>query len=255
MIEPTYRRYDSIGSGYRGPRTPDPRIQAAIKAEWRGARSIVNIGAGAGSYEPSDRTVIAVEPSQTMLAQRPSSAAPATCARAEALPFADGTFDLATAYLTIHHWEDIARGLAEARRVANRVLLLTWIPYPEPFWLMDYFPEIEAFDLGQFPTIEALAEMLGEVDATPVPIPRDCIDGFLCAYWARPRAYLDPEVRKAISSFARLDPTVIAAGIDRLAADLDSGEWERQYGGQMQAESRDYGYRLVSTRASESRGR
>ncbi len=247
MIEPIWRRYDTIGTGYRGPRSPDLRIAAAISAEWGDAQRIVNIGAGAGSYESTDRMVVAVEPSRTMLRQRPRGAAPAIEARAEALPFPDDTFDLATAYLTIHHWADIPRGLAEAQRVAKRVLLLTWIGFPERFWLLDYFPEIETIDLALFPTIEELGAMLGGVRAVPLPIPRDCTDGFLCAYWARPEAYLDPGVRNAISTFSLIKGT--DPGVVRLARDLHSGEWERRYGEIRTAESPDFGYRLVVTNA------
>ena len=201
-------RYDTIGRGYARGRRSEPRIAARLTAALDDARSVLNVGAGAGSYEPPDRRVIAVEPSAVMLAQRPVGAASAVRARAEALPFPDRAFDATMAVLTLHHWADRASGLAECARVARRrVILLTWDPSADTFWLVrDYFPEFAEADREVFPAMATYAEAFGagaRVEVAPVPVPRDCVDGFLGAYWARPAAYLDEAVRAGISSFAR----------------------------------------------------
>ena len=240
--------YDRIGRGYAEYRKPDPRIAAALHAALGDARSVINVGAGAGSYEPTDRDVLAVEPSATMIAQRPDGAAPCILGSADALPAEPASFDAAMAVLSAHHWPDLAAGLAEMRRVARRrVVLLTWVPDAPPFWLTrDYFPEIMAHDRTIFPDTEALAAMLerliGPTRITPLPIPHDCSDGFLCAYWRRPEAYLDEGARAAISSFARFDAT---AGLDCLRADLDSGTWLTRHGHLAKLDSLDCGYRIV----------
>ena len=185
--------YDTIGRGYARQRRPDPRIAAHVTAALGGARSVLNVGAGAGSYEPPDRRVVAVEPSGVMLAQRPPGAAPAVQARAEALPFPDRAFDATMAVLTLHHWADRARGLAECARVAReRVVLLTWDPAASGFWLTkEYFPAFIEADRRAFPCIASYAGAFGpgaRVHVPAVPVPRDCVDGFLGAYWARPEA-------------------------------------------------------------------
>lgn len=239
--------YDTIGRGYARQRRPDPRIAAHLITALGGARSVLNVGAGAGSYEPLDRRTVAVEPSAVMLAQRPPSAAPAVRARAEALPFRDGAFDAVMAILTLHHWVDRARGLAECARVAReRVVLLTWDPAADGFWLLqEYFPEFIEADRKQFPSIPSYAEMLGpsaRVQVAAVSVPRDCIDGFLGAYWARPAAYLDPTVHAGISSFARPG---IEMGLERLRADLASGAWHARHGELLDMDTLDLGYRLV----------
>jgi len=239
--------YDTIGRGYAKQRRTDPRIAARLTAALGGARSVLNVGAGAGSYEPADRRVVAAEPSAVMLAQRPPAAAPAVQARAEALPFADRAFDAAMAVLTIHHWTDRAGGIAECARVAReRVVLLTWDPASNGFWLVqDYFPEFMEADRRQFPGLAEYAEAFGpsaRVRVESVPVPRDCVDGFLGAYWARPEAYLDAAVRAGISSFARADTT---SGSERLRADLASGAWHARHGPLLLEEVLDMGYRLV----------
>lgn len=195
--------YDSIGRGYGRFRRPDPRIAAAIARALGAAESVANVGAGAGSYEPRDRNVIAVEPSLTMLRQRAREAAPAVRAVASALPFRDASFDASLAVLTVHHWPDRARGIAELRRT------------------------------------------LGCTTVLDVPVPRDCADGFQGAYWCRPEAYLDPGVRSAISSFARLTAVELEDGLARLRADLASDEWERRHGALRRQDQLDLGYRLV----------
>lgn len=239
--------YDTIGRTYARQRRSDPRIAAQLTRALGGAHSVLNVGAGAGSYEPTDRNVVAVEPSAIMIAQRASHAAPAVQARAEALPFANQSFDAVMALLTVHHWSDRARGLAECARVARqRVVLLTWDPASDGFWLVqDYFPEFLEADRGQFPRLDGYAEMIGpnaQVQVAPVPVPRDCVDGFLGAYWARPEAYLGPEVRAGISSFARPGTET---GLERLRADLESGAWRARHGHLSKADELDVGYRIV----------
>src|SRR5262245_51988590 len=239
--------YDTIGRGYAGRRRPAPRIAARLLAALGEARSVLNVGAGAGSYEPPDRPVVAVEPSAVMIAQRPPGAAPAVQARAEALPFPDRAFDAAMGVLTIHHWADRARGLAECARVARqRVVLMTWDPAADAFWLVrDYLPSFAELDRRQFPSMSAYAEAFGSdarVEIETVPVPRDCVDGFLGAYWARPAAYLDPSVQAGISSFAHPGAE---AGLQRLAADLESGAWRERHGHLLGVDALDLGYRLV----------
>lgn len=237
--------YDSIGRGYAAHRRPDPRLAARIHAALGDATTVVNVGAGAGSYEPADRPVVAVEPSEVMVRQRPPGAAPAVRATAQALPFRDASFDAALASLTIHHWPDWRRGVAEMRRIARRrVVILTWDVDHPGFWLTeDYFPEILPTDRAAFPTIADLAGALGGAEVHPVPIPADCTDGFLGAYWRRPAAYLDAGVRAAISALARIPDS--APALARLAADLADGTWERRHGRHLPADEYDMGYRLV----------
>jgi GNAT superfamily N-acetyltransferase len=242
-------RYDTIGRGYGRYRIPDPRIAARIADALGEAETVLNVGAGTGSYEPTDRRVVAVEPSATMIAQRPAGAAPVVQARAEALPFPDGAFDAAMAVLTVHHWSDWRRGIAELTRVARSVVILTWDPAHEGFWLTrDYFPDFIALDRAIFPPLDALASALGGADAQPVLVPGDCADGFLGAYWRRPHAYLDAGARGAISSFARIDDG--DPRIRRLAGDLDSGRWHDRYGHLLSEDTLDVGYRLVVRRGA-----
>lgn len=241
--------YDASRSAYAATRRPDPRIAAVIERALGDARSVVNVGAGAGSYESPEREVIAVEPSATMRAQRPPGAAEAIDARAEALPLADGSVDAGLAVLTVHHWEEPLRGLAELRRVARGpVVVLTFDPEQSgAFWLVrDYLPDAAALDQARLPSIEAIVEALGG-DATVerVPIPHDCRDGFLGAFWRRPELYLEPAVRPGISTFEDLDPAVLEEALARLRNDLDSGVWRRRYGGLLTREELDLGYRLV----------
>ena len=237
--------YDTIGIGYRALRRPDPRIAAAIISALGSAGSVVNVGAGAGSYEPVDRRVVAVELSREMIRQRPADAAPVVQASATALPFGAAAFDAALAVLTVHHWPDRAQGLAELRRVAgDRVVILTWEPDAAGFWLTeDYFPELVAIDRTIFPLREELERGLGPVELRPVPIPHDCVDGFLGAYWRRPHAYLDPAVRGAISTFSKIGD--VEPGLERLRCDLDDGSWMRRHGALLARADLDLGYRLV----------
>lgn len=237
-------KYDTIGLDYANLRKPDPRLAALIDHHLGEARSIVNVGAGAGGYEPANRSVTAIEPSQTMIDQRPQSAAAAICASAEALPFADNTFDAAMAALTIHHWQGKAEGLREMRRVSRGpVVLLTFDPAPQDFWLWDYFPELATLDAKIMPPMEFYGGVLGPVEIYPVPIPADCTDGFLCAYWKRPAAYLDDKIRSGMSSFWAIDH--VESGLARLREDLESGAWESNNAHLLKQESLDMGYRLV----------
>jgi SAM-dependent methyltransferase len=236
-------RYDRIGTAYVHKRRPDPRLAALIWDALGDADSVVNVGAGAGSYEPRDRRVVAVEPAITMTRQRPAGAAPVVRACAEALPFPNASFAAALAVLSVHHWSDWQAGLRELLRVSRRkVVLFTWDPQSEGFWLADYFPQLLEKDRQRFPTLPALRAVLGEIEAVPVPIPHDCSDGFMGAYWRRPSAYLDPKVRAAISSLAAEVSTI---SLTRLANELGNGVWERNYGPPLQQYEIDLGYRLV----------
>ncbi len=238
-------KYDDIGKTYQATRTPDPRIRELLDRRIGTSERVLNIGAGTGSYEPVDRFVVAIDPSQTMLDQRPVGAAPAIRASAESLPFASASFDLAMAILSMHHWTDWRRGVSEALRVSGgRFVVLTWIGFPNGFWLTDYFPEIEPLDLPLFPQLAEFESEFGPVAVDTVPIPHDCTDGFLCAFWRRPAAYLESSVRNGISTFSKIaDP---AARLQSLRRDLSSGAWSEKYGDILRCETFDYGYRIVS---------
>jgi SAM-dependent methyltransferase len=239
-------RYDHLGRAYSTARREDPRLASQIHAALGDARTVVNVGAGTGSYEPRDREVIAVEPSAVMIAQRPSGAAPVVQAVAEALPFADQRFDAAMALWTIHHWSDLDQGLAELRRVARRSVVVTASPVMNRLWLTaDYWPGM-AKDRRPDIAPEVVAHKLGGVvRIEPLLLPHDCVDGFGEAYWARPEAYLSPEVRAAMSCFQLLDPAEEEEGLRRLAADLTSGAWDARYGDLRHLEQFDCGHRLV----------
>ncbi len=235
--------YDSIGINYAELRRPDPRIMAAIEAALGDAATVINVGAGTGSYESPARRVTAVEPSAAMIAERAVTAATVVQASADDLPFSDNSFDAATAILTVHHWPDPAAGLRELRRVTRgRIVLLTYDPAQRP-WLTDYFPDLATLDAAQMPALADYARWLGAVRVAPLPVPHDCRDGFLYAYWRRPAAYLDPRIRSGSSSFWRI--AGVDAGVQRLAADLASGAWARRYAEITQQDSYDAGYRLV----------
>jgi len=209
----------------------------------------VNVGAGTGNYEPRAREVTAVEPSAAMIAQRRGDAAPAVRAPAEALPLGDNSFDAAMAVMTLHHWDDVPRGLAELGRVArDRVVIFTWDPaLAAASWLQtDYLPEIAVLDSMRFPAPADLARALGgRSEILPVPIPHDCEDGFLEAWWARPQAFLDPAVRAGTSAMAQLPAWVLNPALERLRADLESGVWHRRHGHLLDLDELDLGYRLL----------
>jgi SAM-dependent methyltransferase len=237
-------RYDRIGCSYHATRGADPRIAAAIHAALGDAQTVLNVGAGSGSYEPCDRAVTAVEPSAVMRAHRPPDAAPCIDARAEALPFGDGVFDAAMAVLSDHHWDDRAAGLRELRRVARRAVVFTWDPaLRTAFWLTEqYMPRFARGEEESFAELEAA---LGATEVVPVPIPHDCRDGFLMAYWRRPDAFLDPVVRANISVFALLPPAEVDVMVERLRADLESGAWAERNAGLLEHDALDLGYRIA----------
>ena len=249
--------YDEIAIGYRNYRRPDPCLGTAIHRALGNAQIVVNVGAGTGSYEPTDRAVVAVEPSRAMINQRQPGRASVVQASATDLPFRDAAFSAALAILTMHHWEDQERGLAELARVAqDRIVIVThsWEVAPEGFWLVDdYFPEIVEIDRSvmPMPSLAKLRRLLGRVEVIPLPIPHDCVDGFLGAYWRRPHAYLETGVRSAISAFSRLHD--VDAGLARLRSDLASGTWKHRYGHLLHRLSCDLGYRLVIAKCTDSR--
>jgi SAM-dependent methyltransferase len=236
--------YDTIGRSYVATREEDPRIAAAIHAALGGARTVLNVGAGAGAYEPRDREVTAVEPSEVMRAQRPPGAPPCIDARAEALPFADGAFDAAMAVLSDHHWSDRLAGLRELRRVARHAVVFQWDPaYVDAFWLArDYLPSFARALDGKFAAARAA---LGATREVVVPIPHDCRDGFLMAYWRRPEAYLDPVVRANISVFSLLPAVEVEAMVVALRSDLESGAWRARNAELLGQDEHDFGYRLL----------
>jgi SAM-dependent methyltransferase len=245
--------YERIGRGYGNFRRTDPRIAARVGAALGDARTVVNVGAGTGSYEPVDRDVTAVEPSRLMIAQRPPGSAPAVRASAEQLPFEDDSFDAAMAINTDHHWSDRAGGLREMRRVArHRVVLVNADPaLARRFWLTrDYLPGYVS--LTPEPSRKdghwrrELRHLLGEVEIEPLPVPHDCLDGFYQAYWRRPHAYLDPHVRDSISVFPRLPEGEVAGAIELLRRDLDDGTWEERHGQILSLSELDIDLRLVT---------
>jgi SAM-dependent methyltransferase len=240
--------YDRIGRTYASTRRADPRIQAAIWAALGDAETVVNVGAGAGSYEPPT-TVLAVEPSAAMIAQRPSGSASAVQAGAEHIPLADGACDAALAVLTLHHWADPQQGIAEMRRVARRLVVFTWDPtFAETFWFVrDYLPESAAFDRARMPPIAAVCEWMGGADVIAVPVPHDCTDGFFSAYWRRPQAYLDPIVRAGASNLAQLGAAVDRA-VAMLGDDLRTGVWYERNRYILDLAEIDLGYRLLVNR-------
>ena len=240
--------YDRLGAQYTRTRRPDPRGAAAIAAALGDARTLVNVGAGAGAYEPGDRPVLAVEPSRAMIGQRPAGAAPCVQGVAEQLPLRDEAVEASLAVLTLHHWRDQPAGLAELRRVASRrIVMLTWDPaHRDRFWLTTrYFPQIVVRDLERFPTMDTIRRHLGPIRETALPVPHDCQDGFLGAFWRRPEAYLDPAIRSGISAFAQLPRPAVERGLERLTDDLRSGRWEAEHRALRDRESLDLGYRLV----------
>jgi SAM-dependent methyltransferase len=225
--------YDRTGQGYAAVRRGDPRIAARVEAALGDAGSVLNVGAGTGSYEPADREVTAVEPSRLMISQRPAGAAPAIQASAEALPFDDDSFDATMAMITVHHWRDLGTGLAEMARVARRrVVVLSFDPAPlADLWLIGYFPRAFEIHSEFMPPLEEIAAGLGgDVAIEDVPIPRRCTDGFFFALWDRPEMQLDPEVRRASSVWHVMEPERIDSGVAELRADLESGRWDERHG-------------------------
>jgi ubiquinone/menaquinone biosynthesis C-methylase UbiE len=242
--------YDTIGATYTVTRRTEPRIAAQTWAALGDARTVLNVGAGTGSYEPPGRDVIAVEPSAVMRAQRPASAAPCVAATAESLPFEDQSFDAAMAFATVHHWQDPIAGLREMRRVARRVVVFThdtsdtgWL---RRFWLTrDYLPEVADFLVGR-PSLTEMARALG-ARMEPVPVPWDCADGFFEAYWRRPEAYLDDRVRRGVSVWARVGPEAEQRAVRSLRDDLASGRWAERNRDLVALDAAELGLRLLVT--------
>jgi SAM-dependent methyltransferase len=246
----TTPRYDEIGAGYARTRREDPRLLARIVAALGDARTVVNVGAGAGSYEPDDRHVIAIEPSDMMAAQRPRARAPAIRASAEDLPLRDASVDAAMAVLSVHHWDaGQERGVRELRRVARGPVVILTIDadVSGEMWLMhDYVPEIAAMDRRIFPTIDRLREWLGgSVRVEVVPVPRDTCDWTLLSFWAHPERVLDPVARAGTSGLSRMPAAVIERATTRLRDDLESGAWAARHGRLRTLEALDAGLRLV----------
>lgn len=239
--------YDTIGVNYSDLRKPDSRIEMTIRRSLGSARTVLNVGAGAGSYEPSDRQVTAVEPSEKMIRQRSASAATVIQGYAEDLPFDDDSFDASMAVLTVHHWTDKGKGLKEMRRVTRGpVVVLTFDPSHRHGWLADYIPELVKLDEVIMPRMADYEEWLGPVEIAAVPVPHDCTDGFLYAYWRRPSAYLDPRITAAMSSFWRVGN--VSEGLGKLRNDLESGAWAHRYSDLLGLDEYDVGYRLVTTK-------
>lgn len=239
--------YDKIGLNYADLRKPDTRIAGRIEDALGSAETVLNVGAGTGSYEPTDKQVTAIEPSAEMIEQRSASSATVIRGYAEDLPFDNKSFDASMAVLTIHHWSDKEKGVMELRRVTRgKVVFLTYDPSVRAFWLLDYFPELATLDEGQMPQMADYEKWLGPVEISNVPIPHDCTDGFMAAYWRRPAAYLDERVRAAMSSFWAIDD--VSEGLGKLEADLNSGAWEKRYPNLYNLDELDCGYRLVETR-------
>lgn len=239
--------YDGIGIGYRRFRRADPRIERRLHAALGLASRVLNVGAGAGSYEPTDRFLVAVEPSVEMIRQRPHGSGPALRGVTEQLPFADATFDGAMALLTVHHWRDPIAGLSELRRVTDGTIVVLTFDHDvhgEQWLVADYLPSMVDLD-AEDPSPAAIADALGGGVVEVLPIPHDCADGFCHAWWRRPEAYLDPTVRASISGIARLPGDVVDDAMARLANDLESGAWHRTHRNLLSAEEIDAGYRIV----------
>jgi SAM-dependent methyltransferase len=240
--------YDTIGTTYTATRRTEPRIAAQVWAALGDAKTVLNVGAGTGSYEPADREVTAIEPSAVMRAQRPAGAAPCVAASAENLPFEDQSFDAAMAFATVHHWRDPIAGLREMRRVARRVVVFThddiaagWL---RSFWLTrDYLPEVAGLLDGR----PSMAQLSGAIGARsePVPVPWDCADGFFEAYWRRPEAYLDEPVRRGVSVWARVGQRAEQRAVDSLRDDLDTGRWAERNGDLLALDEAELGLRLL----------
>ena len=235
--------YDTIGATYTVTRRTEPRIAARIWAALGDARTILNVGAGTGSYEPPDRHVLAVEPSALMRSQRLPDAAPCLAGSAENLPFDDQSFDAAMAVCTVHHWQDPVAGLREMRRVARRVVVFLFdTSDPGQFWLTrDYLPELAASPVG---LASELARAIG-ARMEPVLIPWDCADGFFEAYWRRPEAYLDENVRRGVSVWAGVGPDAEQRAVRSLRDDLASGRWAERNRDLVDLDAAELGARLL----------
>lgn len=243
--------YDKTGAGYGAQRRPDPELAARIRRALGEVRTVVNVGAGSGSYEPEDCYVLAIEPSSVMRAQRAASAGLAIEAFAEALPLDDNSVDAAMAVATVHQWRDPAKGLAEMRRISRGPVVVVAFDGPalSRWWLNDYAPELIAAEQGRYPSIDTIVEGLGgESSVEIVPIAMDCVDGFTEAFYARPERMLDPAVRRAQSSWGFVEAGVEERFVGTLSADLASGAWDRRYGEWRTTPTYDGSRRLIVAR-------
>ena len=237
--------YDSVSKEYINCRIPDKNIETKIKGSLSGASEVLNIGAGAGSYEQGIPSLLAVEPSWGMIQARENSSAPVIQSRAESLPIRSKVFSHGLSILSMHHWRDRVRAFEEIKRVIGyKFTAVTWDPSTEPFWLTrDYFPELIDWDRKIFPAMDEFKSFFDKVVLTPLPIPKHCTDGFMAAYWARPELYLDSDVRAAISTFAKIKN--VEQGLSMLDRDLQSEAWNEKNGHLLQEGSLDVGYKLV----------
>jgi SAM-dependent methyltransferase len=247
--------YDRIGVGYSSARRPDPRWAAAIREAVGAATSVVNIGAGTGAYEPTDLRVVAVEPSAVMRAQRAGDAAECLAGRAEQLPLCSGSFDVAMAVLTIHHWVDLDAGIREMLRVAERFVVVTYdMEVQANYWFTrDYVPEIASAERSRVPPVRRLVGLFGGCRVQKLPVWHDFTDGFMTAFWRRPHAYLDPDRRRACSAFALTDAAAVERGVAKLRTDLQSGAWMRTYGHLLARDRIDAGFRMLTGTSPHAR--
>ncbi|MEM7551506.1 MAG: class I SAM-dependent methyltransferase [Bacteroidota bacterium] len=243
--------YDQIGINYSGNRCTDPKIAEQLFSKLKGAKRIVNIGAGTGSYEPESVEVVAVEPSSEMIAQRKMDSYPSVQAYAEKLPFEDHSFSHAMTVLSMHHWENRAQAFREINRViTEKFIALTWNPASDPFWLTrDYFPEIYEMDLNIFPKMEEFTKHFNEVEVSSLMVPDDCKDGFLSTFWKRPQAYLDEQVRQSMSAFAKIGD--YSDRLEKLKIDLQSGTWKERNQNILDKTALDMGYVIVSAKVKK----
>jgi SAM-dependent methyltransferase len=238
--------YDEIGTGYARHRRDDPRFAVPLDVALADARRVLNVGAGSGSYEPTDRQLVALEPSSVMIRQRRAGLAPVIQGQAESMPFATESFDAVMTVLSAHHWSDRQAGFAELRRVARRRVVLTFdAKVHSRMWLMDYLPEIRDLPSASDLTIDEVVNGVGGGTVTVLPVPHDCRDGMGVAFWRRPEAYLDPEVRLGSSSLRELDSISLDRGLARLDRDLRNGAWASRYGQLLELDEFDCGLRLV----------
>lgn len=241
-------QYDELGRGYARTRRPDPQISSYIETALDDAHTVLNVGAGTGSYEPAERKVTAIEPSAEMIAQRPADAAPVVQGAAEDLPFANDSFDASMAVLTAHHWQDLTAGLGEMQRVSRKRIAIVTFDHEAlaDLWITrDYFPEILGLKRRSGATSEELARRLPGAAVTPIPVTRDCSDLFFAALWARPEMLLEEEVLKPMWVWQSIPANARQSGTARLIADLDSGAWDERYGHLRELPELDVGLRLV----------
>jgi len=239
--------YESISTGYAQQRRADPRLADQILEALGDAATVLNVGAGTGNYEPTDRSVVALEPALAMIGQRSPGAAPVVRGLAEHLPFGTDRFDAAMAVLTLHHWRDLDAGLRELQRVAARQVVFFFdASITDQFWALDYFRDARTVPSeANAPDAARIGRVLDVREVLVAPVPIDCTDGFGAAFWARPEAYLDPAVHASMSWLAQLEPAVLQRATARLAADLDSGAWDERYGHLRALDELDAGYRIL----------